>query len=123
MGAGPGPTKTYKVDAPFPWGKDTELVIPVQAMIDDAWAAALPHLDTLETKLIGDAEDEVSYYGPVATKKILDTVVTPYIDTELQTMLAQVDLLKNDAIKAGLALTGTVVIAISVAAWWIRKHG
>ena len=29
--------------------------------------------------------------------------------------------MKNDAIKAGLALTGTIVIAVGLAAWWNKK--
>ena len=58
--------------------------MPVQARVDDAWAAVSPHIDALETILIGDAEDEATYYGPIAAKKVLDTVVTPYLNTELQ---------------------------------------
>ena len=121
MGAGPGPTKTYKVDAPFPWGKDTELVIPVQAMIDDAWAAAYPHVIDLENKLIQDGEDEVNLYAPDAVRKVLNDVVLPAVDKELQVVFAEIDLVKEDALKAGLAIAGTIVVAVSVAAWWIKK--
>ena len=121
VGAGPGPVKTYKVDAPFPWGDNTEIKIPVQAMVDDAWNAAYPHLLDLENKLIQDGEDEVNLYAPKAVKQVLTDVVMPAVNNELEVVFAEVDLVKEDALKAGLAIAGIVVIAVGVAAWWIKK--
>lgn len=121
VGAGPGPTKTYKVDMPFPWGKDTEVVVPVQQMVDDTWAALAPHIDELEAKLIQDSEDEMSIYGPVAAKKIIDTVVMPAVNNELEQAVAEFDILKEDAVKALVAVGATIVIAIGVSAWWVKK--
>jgi len=43
VGAGPGDTMTYRVDLPLPWGRDTEVTIPMQAMMDDAWASVEPN--------------------------------------------------------------------------------
>lgn len=121
VGAGPGPTKTYKIDAPFPWGKDTEIVVPVQAMVDDSWAALSPHIDELEAKLIQDGEDEMSVYGPVAVKNIMDTIVLPRMNTELEQAVAEFDVVKEDALKTLVAVGATLVVAIGVAAWWIKK--
>jgi hypothetical protein len=45
MGAGPGPTVTYLVDLPQPWGRDTQVTIPVDALVDDALVAAKPTMD------------------------------------------------------------------------------
>jgi hypothetical protein len=44
MGAGPGQTMTYRVDLPLPWGRDTEITLPVQALVDDAWLAMEPNV-------------------------------------------------------------------------------
>jgi hypothetical protein len=44
MGAGPGEVVTYRVDLPLPWGRDTEVTLPIQALVDDAWVAMEPNL-------------------------------------------------------------------------------
>jgi hypothetical protein len=36
IGAGPGPVELYRVDMPFPWGDNTELKLPVHAIVQDA---------------------------------------------------------------------------------------
>jgi len=45
MGAGPGPTVTYLVDLPLPWGKDTEVTLPIEALVNDAVTTAQPSID------------------------------------------------------------------------------
>jgi hypothetical protein len=35
LGAGPGITRTYYVDLPFPWGDDTPVTLPMQQMVQD----------------------------------------------------------------------------------------
>ena len=42
LGAGPGPTVTYLVDLPLPWGKDTEVTLPMEQLVADSWAAMEP---------------------------------------------------------------------------------
>ena len=42
LGAGPGPTTTYLVDLPLPWGKDTEVTLPMDQLVADAWASMEP---------------------------------------------------------------------------------
>ncbi len=42
LGAGPGDTISYRVDLPLPWGANTEVTLPMQALVDDAWAAMEP---------------------------------------------------------------------------------
>lgn len=121
VGAGPGPTKTYKVDMPFPWGKDTEVVVPVQAMVDDTWAALAPHIDALEAKLIQDAEDEAAIYGPEATRKIMNQVVLPSVDKQMQEAFAELDVMKEDAVKALIYVGATMVLAVGFSAWWVKK--
>jgi hypothetical protein len=44
VGAGPGETVTYRVDLPLPWGRDTEVTLPIQALVDDAWVAMEPNV-------------------------------------------------------------------------------
>lgn len=36
LGAGPGPISVYRLDMPFPWGDNTEVRVPVYAMVQDA---------------------------------------------------------------------------------------
>ena len=121
VGAGPGPVKTYKVDMPFPWGDNTAVTVPVQAMVDDTWAALLPKINALEAQLINDAEGEVNLYAPEAVRKIMNEVVLPDVNKELEEVFAQVDLVKEDALKAGLAITGIIVLAVGFSAWWVKK--
>jgi hypothetical protein len=45
IGAGPGNTVTYYVDAPYPWGDNTEVTIPVEQLVEDAMAAAQPGIN------------------------------------------------------------------------------
>lgn len=45
MGAGPGDVVTYRVDLPLPWGRDTEVTLPMQALVDDAYTAMEPNLN------------------------------------------------------------------------------
>lgn len=35
LGAGPGLTRTYYVDLPWPWGENTEVVVPMQQIVSD----------------------------------------------------------------------------------------
>jgi hypothetical protein len=42
VGAGPGEVATYQVDLPLPWGANTEVTLPMQALVDDAWTAMEP---------------------------------------------------------------------------------
>ncbi len=44
IGAGPGPTTTYYVDLPLPWGRNTEITLPMQQLVADAVAEARPAL-------------------------------------------------------------------------------
>lgn len=45
LGAGPGEATTYYLDLPQPWGRNTEVTIPVDALVNDAMAAAQPTLN------------------------------------------------------------------------------
>jgi hypothetical protein len=45
VGAGPGDTRTYLVDLPLPWGRDTEVTLPIQALVDDAWTSMEPNVN------------------------------------------------------------------------------
>jgi hypothetical protein len=45
MGAGPGKTITYLVDLPLPWGKDTEVTLPIEALVSDATDQAQPAIN------------------------------------------------------------------------------
>jgi hypothetical protein len=39
----------------------------------------------------------------------------------MEVAFAEVGLVKDDAIKGMLALTGMVVLSVGIAAWWVKK--
>jgi hypothetical protein len=121
VGAGPGPVKTYKVDAPFPWGKDTEVTVPVDQMVSDTWAALAPSLEAFESKLINDMEDEANLYGPRIAKQVMDEVVSPEIAKQMEIAFAQVDMVKADAVKAAVGIVAGLALVIGLSAWWVKK--
>jgi len=121
VGAGPGPTKTYLVDMPLPWGNNTEITVPVQQVVADTWAQLSPKLDALESKLINDMEDEVNLYGPRIAKQVMDEVVSPEIAKQMEIAFAQVDMVKSDATKAAVGIAVGLALVIGLSAWWVKK--
>jgi hypothetical protein len=121
VGAGPGAVQKYKVDAPWPWGDNTEIALPVDALVSDAWTAALPKINALESQLIDDMENEATLFAPKLVKQVMDETVMPEIRDELEVMMAGLDLLEKDAMKAILAVGASVIIAVGVGAWWLKK--
>lgn len=45
LGAGPGPGRTYGVDMPLPWGANTPVTLPVEALANDFANAIQPRVD------------------------------------------------------------------------------
>ena len=121
MGAGPGPVKTYSVDMPFPWGKDTEVTVPVDQMVNDTWAALSPKIDQLEAKMIQDMEDEMNLYAPRLVKTIMDDSVRPELNRQAEVAMAEFDIMKMDVVKA-VAITGVaIVLAMAAGSYWVKK--
>lgn len=123
VGAGPGPVKTYKVDAPFPWGENTEIKIPVQQMADDSYAAVLPHILELEGRLINDVEDEMARVVPDMVQRVINENVRPELAKQMEIAFAKVDIAKDDAIKAAVGIAAGLALAIGLGAWWVKKGG
>jgi len=121
MGAGPGPVKKYSIDMPFPWGKDTEVVVPIDEMVGDTWAALSPHIDQLEAKMIQDMEDEMNLYAPRLVKQIMDESVRPELNRQAEVAMAEFDVMKMDVVKAVAIVGVTVVLAMGIGSWWVKK--
>jgi len=121
VGAGPGPVEKYKVDAPFPWGDDTEITLPIQELVNDAWSAVTPRINELEAKLIEDMENEASLYAPRIVKQVMDSVVTPEMNRQMEVAFAELDMMETDALKALIAVGASMVLAVGLAAWWVKK--
>jgi len=113
--------KTYKVDAPFPWGKDTEVTLPVEQMVTDTWNALAPSLDAFEAKLINDMEDEANLYGPRLVKQVMDEVVRPEIAKQMEIAFAQVDMVTSDVTKSAVGIAAGLALVIGLSAWWVKK--
>lgn len=60
VGAGPGPSRTYYVDLPQPWGANTPVALPVQALADDIWNVLAPRLDQGSNELTMRIKDAVA---------------------------------------------------------------
>jgi hypothetical protein len=50
LGAGPGEVVTYRVDLPYPWGDDSEITLPIEALVNDAWTVTEPRVNAAITK-------------------------------------------------------------------------
>lgn len=59
LGAGPGPTRTYLVDLPLPWGADTPIKVPLQQIVEDALTEARPAAAIEREKLAAAVKDAV----------------------------------------------------------------
>jgi hypothetical protein len=123
VGAGPGPVKTYKVDAPWPWGENTEIKIPVQQMADDSYAAILPHILELEGMLINDVEGEMARVVPDMVQTVIEKNVRPELAKQMEIAFAKVDIAKDDAIKSATWIAAGVALTIGLSAWWIKRGG
>lgn len=121
VGAGPGPVQKYKVDAPWPWGDNTEIALPVDALVTDAWAAALPKLNALENQLVDDMENEATLFVPKLVKQVMDDTIMPELRSEMEVAFAELDLIKVDALKTLVVVGVTVAAAVGIAAWWVKK--
>jgi len=100
LGAGPGATKTYQVDLPFPWGDNTSVTLPVQQLSYDFADAAWPVL-----------------YSRVehALPELYQSRVKPYLSESAKEFQAiGTQLLVGVAFIAGASLLGYA---------WIRRQG
>ncbi len=59
LGAGPGASKTYYIDAPLPWGDNTPITVPVDAIVADFWQSLRPRLDAWADPAVNAAAAEI----------------------------------------------------------------
>ena len=118
LGAGPGPVRTYKVDLPVPWGDDTEIKIPLDAMVKDA-AKAIP-VASLVQSAWGEA------------RPLLQGEAGLLITTYLEPKFAQAEYIVNQALKDVETQTasavkhvyvaaGIIVVGVGLAFWWSKR--
>ncbi len=110
LGAGPGPVETYKVDLPFPWGEDTELKLPVYAMVQDAVRAART-ADTASLVPWDSINRRIEASMPVWVDQ-LESELDPYVQKVLDQATVRV-----------LAISTTLVGVAILGAWWLQKRG
>jgi hypothetical protein len=121
--------ETYPVRLPVVG--QTTLEVPVSDMTNDALEAAtaslpqylptyyqqlLPYINEQKGLLMRDVE----YLAPIVVDKVLDEEVLPEVERLKEYALAHVENIRDQAILALLAMTGTIVIAVGTAAWWIN---
>lgn len=118
LGAGPGPVRTYKVDLPFPWGDDTAIKLPLDAMVKDA-VAAIP-MKTLVAAAMAEAV-------PLVNEQVPQLIAT-YIDPKLgqaeyiiNQTLKDVETTADKAVKHIYIAAALIVAGVGVAAWWSKR--
>ncbi len=118
IGAGPGPIKTYKVDLPFPWGADTEVKLPLDAIVKDA-AKSIPM-----QALIQAAWAEASPLAQQELPLLMNTYLEPKFNQAeyiVNQALKDVDATASRAIKHVYIAAGLIVTGVAVALWWQKK--
>lgn len=118
LGAGPGPIKTYKVDLPFPWGADTEVKVPLDAIVKDA-AKSIP-MKALMQAAWAEAL-------PLAQQD-LPILMTTYLEPKfgqaeyiVNQALKDVEATANKAVKHVYIAAGLIVTGVAVALWWNKR--
>lgn len=124
----------YEMDLPI-FGKQT-FRLPIPAMTNDAmnqvqarlpqvldatlpvaYEKVLPYVNSLKADLVRDIE----FLGPRLAQDLMDDVVLPELELQKENIVAQANVLKDEALITAVAVGGMVVIAVGAAAWWIKK--
>ena len=118
LGAGPGPVKTYKVDLPFPWGDDTEIKIPLDAIVKDA-AKSIP-VSALVQSAGGTALPLAQEDLPILMKTYLEPkfAQAEYIVNQA---LKDVEQTAASAVKHVYIAAGLIVAGVALALWWSKR--
>lgn len=110
VGAGPGPVETYRVDMPFPWGADTEIKLPVEALVQDA-VRAVQKADVANIVPWDSLNQRVTASIPVWAQQ-LEQEIDPYVNEVISRLTWRVTAIAT-------SLVGVSVLA----AWWLKKRG
>jgi len=109
LGAGPGPTQTYRIDMPLPWGDDTEVTVPMYAIVQDlvreaerANLADLVPYDSINRRIQASI--------PVWVDQ-LEKEIDPYVNEVI-----------DRATSRALILSGLVLGAAFAGAWLLRAR-
>jgi hypothetical protein len=118
-------------DVRLPVVGKTTLEIPVSEIVNDAmesathwlpnylpqyYESALPYINAQKAAVMRDIEQ----WAPDLLDQLLETEVLPEANELLDVLVAHAENLRDTAVLALLAMTGTVVIAIGTSAWWIN---
>lgn len=125
----------YTFDLPLV-GK-TEFGLPVSAMTNDALLTVqqqLPQildesLPTVYQRLapyIADVKAstfaDLEYFVPELLDDLMKKQIIPELERQKENVIAEAEVLRDEALIAALAMTGIVAISVGVAAWWLRKR-
>jgi hypothetical protein len=118
IGAGPGPVKTYKVDLPFPWGDDTEVTLPLDAIVKDA-AKAIPVASLVQAAWT---------QGRPLLEAEVPSLITTYVDPKfaqaeyiVSQALKDVEATAGKAVKHVYIAAGLIVAGVGLVLWWGKK--
>lgn len=118
LGAGPGPTKTYLVDLPFPWGDNTKVVVPLQQVINDA-IQAIP-VQQLAVQLVDYAWPEAKHLAETDLPQIIDDVTSAKWGEAKYTINQAISDVNDIAKKATVHVyiaAGLTVLGIALILW------
>ena len=105
---------TYKVDLPILGEEDVKL--PINQVVNDVWLQLEPKVNAL----VADVEGEIMREAPDVAREVMDQIVIPRMHDQVEGAIAEIEVIRDDTVKALLIATGTTIAAIAFAAWWIK---
>lgn len=118
LGAGPGPTKTYLVDLPFPWGDDTKVTVPMDAIVKDA-IKSVPIKELVES-----AWGDILPLAEQDLPPMLDTFIGPkwsQAEYIVNRAIADVDEIAARATKHVYIAAALIVAGVAFVSWRMNK--
>jgi hypothetical protein len=123
----------YSFDLPLV-GK-TEFGLPIPAMTNDAlltvqkqlpqvldeslpvvYQKLAPYLADLKAGTFADLE----YFVPELLDDVMKKQILPELERQKDNIIAETEMIRDEALKTALALTGMVVVAMGVGFWWLK---
>ncbi len=125
----------YSFDLPLV-GK-TEFGLPISAMTNDALLTAqqqLPgildeSLPVIYQKLqpyIADAKAsafaDLEFWLPEMLDDLMKKQIVPELERQKENVIAEAEVLRDEALVAALAMTGILAISVGIGIWWLKNR-
>jgi hypothetical protein len=110
----------------------TDVGVPVNQLVNDAWLhvqSLLPEIVeqvSIEARprfneLVTTLEGSIAHLLPDLMSEMIRTQIRPELEAQMIAAQARAGVVKEDVIRAAIGVTGTLAIAIGLAAWWMKQ--